>query len=326
MAQFLDLKADILERIKRQGGWVNCHAHLDRAYSLSPELFAQMNAAREEKWLLNKELRQTSTVTDIYERMAKGTEVLLSQGCYVTGSFIDVDEDVKDKAIQAAQKVREKYPEMTFKFQNQSSYGILTKAARQWFEVGADFVDIIGGLLKADAGHEAEHLDILLTAAKSRQKMVQVHVDENNISSETETEILAKKIIEHGMQHKVAGIHGISINAHPKAYREELYTLIKKAGLMFIACPMSWINARRQEELTPTHNPITPLDEMHPHGITVGLGLDNIADVFMAFNDANLWNDFRLLMECNRFYDIDELVKIATVNGRKILGLSESLA
>ncbi len=322
MAQFLDLKSDILEKIKQQGGWVNCHAHLDRAYSLTPELFQQMNALREEKWLLNKELRQTSTVTDIYERMAKGTEALLAQGCYVTGSFIDVDEDVKDKAIQAAQKVREAYPEMKFVFQNQSSYGILTPAAREWFEVGADFVDIIGGLLKANAGREAEHLDVLLTAAKSRKKMVQVHVDENNISSETETEILAKKIIEHGMQHKVAGIHGISINTHPKAYREELYALIKAAGLMFIACPMSWINARRSEDLTPTHNPVTPLDEMHPHGITVGLGLDNIGDVFMAFNDANLWNDLRLLMECNRFYDIDELVKIATTNGKKILGLA----
>jgi cytosine/adenosine deaminase-related metal-dependent hydrolase len=60
---------------------------------------------------------------------------------------------------------------------------------------------------------------------------------------------------------------------------------------------------------------------MHSHGITVALGLDNIADIWMAYNDGNLWNDLRLLMECNRFYDIDELVKVATVNGRKVLGL-----
>lgn len=321
MLDFWDIKQEILSKIKQNGGWVNCHAHMDRAYSLTPERLKLMNKLREEKWQLNKELRKTSTVNDIYERMAKATETLLEQGCNVTGTFIDVDTDVKDKSIQAAQKVRDQYKEMKFVFLNQSSYGILSEESRKWFEYGADFVDIIGGLLKADQGHEEEHLDILLEAAKTRSKMVHIHVDENNIIKEKETEILANKVIEHGMVGKVVGIHGISINAHPKEYRENLYQLINKAGLMFIACPMSWINARRSEELTPTHNPVTPLDEMFPHGITVGLGIDNIGDIFMAFNDANLWNDLRLLMECNRFYEVDELVKIATINGRKILGV-----
>ncbi len=321
MLDFWDIKQEILTKIKKNGGWVNCHGHMDRAYSLTPERLKLMNKLREEKWQLNKELRKSSTVTDIYERMAKATETLLEQGCNVTGTFIDVDYDVKDKAIKAAEKVRSQYKEMKFVFLNQSSYGILTEESRKWFEYGADFVDIIGGLLKADQGHEKEHLDILLQAAKTRSKMVHIHVDENNIMKEKETEILANKVIEHEMIGKVVGIHGISINAHPKEYRESLYKLIKQSQLMFIACPMSWINARRSEELTPTHNPVTPLDEMYLHGITVGLGIDNIGDIFMAFNDANLWNDLRLLMECNRFYEVDELVKIATSNGRKILGI-----
>jgi cytosine deaminase len=321
MSEFFDVKAEILAKIKQRGGWVNCHAHMDRAYSLTAERYKLMNKLREEKWQLNKDLRKNTSVTEIYDRMARATEVLLAQGCFITGTFIDVDEDVMDKGIFAAMKVREQYKEMTFKFLNQSSYGILNPKARQWFEIGADFVDIIGGLLKADAGHEAEHLDILLTAAKTRHKMLHIHVDENNTTVEKETEILAKKTIQHGMQGKVVGIHGISINAHPKAYREKLYKLIKKAELQFIACPMSWINSRRSEKLTPTHNPVTPLDEMHPHGITVGLGIDNIGDIFMALNDANLWDDLRILMECNRFYDIDEVVKIATSNGKKILGV-----
>lgn len=319
--RYLNLKEIIVKKIKKQGGWVNSHAHLDRAYTLTWAKYHLMNKKREEKWALNRDIRRSSTVNQIYDRMARATETLLGQNCFVTGSFIDVDADVKDKAIKAAVKVRQRYPEMTYRFMNQSSYGILNKEGREWFEVGADFVDIIGGLLKADQGREVEHLDILLTAAKKRNKMVHIHVDENNIRQEKETEIVCKKIIEHKMHNKVVGIHGISINAHSKAYRERLYSLIKKAGLMFVACPMSWINARRDEQLTPTHNPITPVDEMHPHGIVVAMGVDNIADIFMAYNDANLWNDVRLLMECNRFYDVDEVVKIATHNGRKVLGI-----
>ena len=96
---------------------------------------------------------------------------------------------------------------------------------------------------------------------------------------------------------------------------------MRQAELMMIACPISWLNSRRSEVLTPTHNPSTPVDELVPAGITVGIGTDNIADLFMPYNDGNMWNDLRVLMEMNRLYDIDTLVSIATTNGRKILGL-----
>ena len=319
---YLDLRKEIENKIRKNGGWVNCHGHFDRAYSISPELYKLVNAYRHEKWKLNAELRKNSTVDEIYDRMAMAIETLLEQGVTATGTFIDVDSDIKDKSIKAAQKVRDAYKkDIIIKYLNQSSYGLFDKKAKEWFDIGVDFVDIIGGLLKADQDREEEHLDILLSTAKAKHKMVHVHVDELNIPEEKETELLVKKTVEHSMQGKVVGIHGISINCHQKEYRENLYKSIKDAGVMFVSCPMSWIDARRSETLAPIHNPVIPLDEMHPHGIIVTIGVDNIADLFKPYNDANMWNDLRLLMETNRFYDVDALVKIATVNGRKVLGI-----
>jgi len=85
-----------------------------------------------------------------------------------------------------------------------------------------------------------------------------------------------------------------------------------------------WLNiyARRSETLAPIHNPVLPFDEMQNYDIPVGIGVDNIADIFMPYNDANMWNDLRLIMETNRVYDIDKIVDVATVNGRKILGIA----
>ncbi len=206
---------------------------------------------------------------------------------------------------------------------NQSSYGLFNKdkKAREWFEIGADFVDIIGGLLKADQGKEEEHLDILLSTAKKKKKMLHVHIDELNIPEERETELLARKTIEYKMQGKVVGIHGISINARPKLEREKIYDIAQKAGMMFVACPASWLNERRSESLAPIHNPITPVDEMLPYEIPIGIGTDNIADIWMPFNNADMWLDLRVLLEAARIYDINTLVKIATSNGRKVLGI-----
>lgn len=319
-----NIREDLLAQINKNGGWVNCHAHIDRAYTLTKENFELSGRLRSEKWVLNSELRKTSTVDQIYDRMARAVERMLEQNVTALGTFIDVDGDVKDKGIKAAQRLREKYSSaMTIKFMNQSSYGLFNeeKESRQWFEVGADFVDIIGGLLKADQGRESEHLDILLSTAKAKKKMVHVHIDELNVPEEHETELLAQKAIEHGMQGKVVGIHGISINARPQAEREKIYKLAAKAKMMFIACPVSWLNERRSESLTPIHNPITPVDEMLPHGITVGIGTDNISDIWMPFNEADMWMDLRVLLEAARIYDLDALVKIATSNGRKVLGI-----
>lgn len=324
MQQHWDIQAELLERIKENGGWVNCHAHIDRAYTITKENFALSQQPRSEKWALNSELRKNSTVDQIYDRMAQAIERMLSQGVTALGSFIDVDGDVKDKAIKASQRIKDAYgKQLTLRFLNQSSYGLFNKEkdSRQWFEVGAEYVDIIGGLLKADAGRESEHLDILLSTAKRLGKMVHVHVDELNIPEEHETELLAKKTIEHGMEGKVVGIHGISINARPLKERKVLYKLIAKAQLQFIACPVSWLNERRSESLSPIHNPITPVDELLTYTIPVGIGTDNIADIWMPLNNADLWLDLRVLLEAARIYDLDTLVKIATQNGRTILGL-----
>lgn len=320
---YFDLKAELLKKIKKHGGWINCHAHIDRAYTITPKTFRLYQAPLHEKWSLVDSIKRTSTINKIYDRMAFAIEMMLAQGVTGLGTFIDVDEVIKDKAIQAGTKIREKYKkDIQIKYVNQVLKGVLDKDARKWFDVGAEFVDIIGGLPGKDKGKEDKHLDVLLTTAKKHKKMVHVHVDQLNTSSEKETELLIKKTVEHKTQGRVVGIHGISIAAHKKPYRDKLYKDMAKAGVMMVSCPTAWIDNRRNEEFSPTHNAITPVDEMIPAGITVGLGVDNICDLYVPHIDGDMWTELKLLLAACRFTDIDELVKIATVNGRKILGIS----
>ena len=61
---------------------------------------------------------------------------------------------------------------------------------------------------------------------------------------------------------------------------------------------------------------------MIPAGLCVALGSDNIADIYKPFSDGDLMTELRMLLESNHFYDAEELVRIATENGRRVLGLS----
>jgi cytosine/adenosine deaminase-related metal-dependent hydrolase len=142
-----------------------------------------------------------------------------------------------------------------------------------------------------------------------------------NREGEKETELLARKVIEHGVEGKVTAVHGISIACQPKWYREELYKLCKDSGLSFVACPSAWIDHPRCEVMQPFHNAVTPVDELIQHDITVAIGSDNIHDVYKPFSDGDMFFELRVLLESCKIYDEEVLVKIATENGRKVLGL-----
>lgn len=314
----------VLDRVKAAGGWVNTHSHLDRAFSLDQETFQYTNSYLKEKWSLVDDMKRRSSVDDIYARMAKATELFLTQGAQAIGSFIDVDEVVEDRAIKAAQRLKNEYgKDIEIRFANQVLKGVLDPKARYWFDMSVDFVDIIGGLPLKDTPNEEKHLDILMQTAKDNNKLVHVHVDQFNNDDEKETELLARKTIEHGIQGKVTAIHSVSVAAHPKKYRFELYELMKQAELMVVSCPTAWIDHDRTEKMTVSHNSITPVDEMVPAGITVAFGTDNICDIYKPFSDGDLWTEMRVMLEACHYYDVDELVKIATTNGLKVLGINK---
>lgn len=316
----------ILKEIKKHGGWVNAHAHADRAFTINPKtLDVYKNHSLEEKWDLVDAIKKDATVTDYYDRVCRAIEVLLGQGVSVFGSFIDVDPVCRDRAILGAMKARDRYrKDMTIRFANQTLKGVIAPESRKWFDVAASMVDIIGGLPRRDErdfGKGAQHLDILLEAGKTYKKLVHVHVDQFNTPTDRETELLCDKTIEHDMQGRVVAIHGISIAARSKSDRRKLYTKMKQAGMMMISCPVAWIDSPRTETVMPFHNALTPIDELIPAGITVALGTDNICDYMVPFCDGDMWQELSLLMTGCRYPEIDEMIKVATVNGRRVLGV-----
>lgn len=316
-----NFRTEIIKKVAKQGGWVNTHTHLDRAYTITPEMLPLAEAQLQQKWDIVDEIKRNSSVDQIYDRMCFAVEQQIAQGVTMLGSFIDVDAVIGDKAMKAAERVREKYKnDIKLVYINQALKGVLEEEASMWFKEAVPFVDIIGGLPAKDAGREDEHLDVLFEAAKKYRKMVHVHVDQLNTSAEKETEQLVKKTIEHGWQGKVAAIHGISLAAHPQKYRQKVYELMRENEVMMISCPTAWIDARRSEEMAVTHNSIAPVEELVAAGVGVAIGADNIADVYKPFGDGDMWTELRFMLESCHFYNIEELVKIATSNGRKVLG------
>src|SRR5690554_1179148 len=130
MQNNMNPKELVLQRIKEKGGWVNTHAHLDRAYSLTNETFSYTNSYLKEKWHLVDEMKKNSSVDDIYARMEKAINYFLEQGAQAVGTFIDVDEVIEDRSIKAAQRLKDNYgKDIEIRFANQVLKGVIDPKA-----------------------------------------------------------------------------------------------------------------------------------------------------------------------------------------------------
>jgi cytosine/adenosine deaminase-related metal-dependent hydrolase len=314
---------NIKAKIKLNGGFVNAHSHLDRANTVNSFTNKERYMFLKEKWRLVDKIKKQSTQIDYENRINKALHGQMAFGIKQVCSFIDIDTIVGSKAISAAYNVAQ-YDwlkgQTSLIIATQTLKGVLNPQENSLLLANIEKTDIIGSLPGADRGRESEHLDFVMNLAKQHNKRLHVHVDQLNTNREKETELLARKTIQWGMENKVTAIHSISLACHPKYYRQEVYSMSRDAGLSFIACPSAWIDHPRREDLAPIHNSITPVDELIENNLTVAIGSDNIHDVYKPYCNGDMMFELRMLLEACKIYDEDELVKIATINGRKVLG------
>lgn len=321
-------KQILIEKIKSRGGWVNAHTHIDRSYIINWDNWDKTEDSLELKWDHPDEFKAKVSVDEIVDHMSRVIDNQLAQGVQALGSFIDCDSVVKDKNLQAAAKIRERFgKDLQLKFIHQPIKGLMNSTERKWFEEAASFVDIIGGLPERDSklrlkeDHKTDHLDILFEAGKKYNKPLHVHVDQFNSPDQKDTQLLIEKTRQYGYKGKVVAIHCISVAAQEKSYRQQIYKGLVEQDITVVACPLAWIDSRRNEVLVPSHNAVTPVDEMLAAGVCVALGTDDVADIYKPFSDGDLWSELRALLEATHLYRMEVLADIATVNGLKALWL-----
>jgi len=184
--------------------------------------------------------------------------------------------------------------------------------SRKLVEEACSLADFVGGLPSRDRPTPEKHLDIVMSIAKSQGKMLDVHVDQENNPWENETEMLARKTIEHGLEGRVFAVHAISLAAKPHSEQDRIISIMKDAGVGVICCPSAALSMKMLDMTAPLHNSIAPVVRLLEAEVPVYLGVDNINDLFMPLVDGDMWFECRCLMESCRFYELERVADIAT--------------
>ncbi len=311
-SELWNLQREFLHLVRQSGGLACYHAHFDKAYLISMENLKLSQVDMQKKWELYKYLKENYTHDDLIERISRGVEKMIHQGITHCRTFIDADSTVKLLPIHAAIEVRERYKDRIYlELAVQPLQGVIDKESQKYFQQACELADVIGGLPSRDRPTPEKHLDFIMTLAKDLDKTVDVHIDQENNPDENETELLAIKTIEHGMEGKVRGVHAISIAAKSEREQERIIRLVKKAQMGIIICPSAAMSMKQLDKVAPLHNSITSLRKLIEYEVPVYLGVDNIHDLFMPVADGDMWFECRLMMEACRFYDIEKVAQMA---------------
>ena len=307
-----NLRLEFLEMIRKNGGFACHHAHFDKAYLISLENLQLGHVDMQKKWDLYAHLKENYTHADLVERISRGVEKMIEQGVTYCRTMVDADSTVGLLPMKAALEVKRIYSDQIhFEVGVQPLQGVLHKESRDAFVQACELGDFVGGLPSRDRPTPEKHLDIIMQVAKDLDKPLDVHVDQENNPHEVETEQLAHKTIEHGLEGRVFAVHSISVAAKPAAEQDRIAKLLKDAGVAVICCPSAALSMKQLDMPSPLHNSIAPVVRYLEHEVPVYLGVDNVHDLFMPIVDGDMWFECRMLMEACRYYDLEKVAAIA---------------
>ncbi|MGD9738884.1 MAG: amidohydrolase family protein [Bauldia sp.] len=308
-----NLRLHFLDMVRQRGGFTNHHAHFDKAYLITRENLRLSQVDMQKKWELYRYLKENYTHDDLVERISRGLDAMIAQGVTYCRTMVDADSIVGLLPVKAAVEVKKAYADrIKFEIGVQPLEGVLDKATYERYAEACELADYCGGLPSRDRPRPEAHLDVVLDLAKRLGKPVDVHIDQENNPLENETELLAEKTIEHGMQGRVFGVHAISLSAKHEREQDRIIAKVKEADLGIIICPSAALSMKQLAMEGPLHNSIAPYPKLRAAGVRTYLGVDNVHDLLMPLVDGDVWTECRMLMEACRYYDIDAVSEWAS--------------
>ncbi len=301
--------------LKSNMKWVCHHSHLDKSNIITRTLLQESDKHMRDKWYIMDDIKRDYNRKNLSYRINKSIQTIASQNCNHIRTFVDIDKIVGLMCIEETEKQKKIWAKkgVTIQTATQPLQGIVgCHENLKLFEEATKITDIVGCLPSRDYNRFDEHLDIAFSTAKRLGKPLEAHLDQLNIPLEDETERFCDFVEKYEYQGKARSIHSISLSCKPIDKQKEIAQRLKELDIGVIVCPSAAISMTQHNNYNaPIHNSIAPVQILYENGVNIGLGIDNINDLFMPLCDGDLNFELRLLAEATRIYNIELLEKIA---------------
>lgn len=311
-------------------GFVEPHIHLDKVL-LAESVPVNRSGSLSEAIEILGERKATYDAAEIAERAGRIVTLAITNGVTRMRTHIDVDSVCGLIPLEALLEVRERYSEaIDLQIVAFPQLGILNdrgteRLLRQAMERGAD---VIGGMPFNEAGpaESREHIRIAFEIARTHDTDVDMHIDETDDPDARTLEMLCDATIENGWQGRVTAGHTCALAAYPKDYADHVIDLVAQADIHIITNPATNLMLQGRDDDHPKRRGITRVKELLARGVNVSFGQDNLRDMFYPFGRDDPLELALLTAHAAHMSQPDEIEAVfamATVNGARVLGLSD---
>jgi cytosine deaminase len=282
-------------------GFVNSHTHLDKVDLLTRMRPDQFGYTLEENRVLLREFKAGYTVEEIAERALGVIRSMVQQGITGIRTQVDVDPTAGLTPLDALLRLKAECAQyVTLQLCAFPQEGVVNSDARALVERALERgADLLGGLPLVERTPEdrERHVDLLFSLAKAYDVDLEVQVDQSNNPRDFVLPYLARKTIAEGYD---------------------------------IVTPSCNLITRFPEDVQGRgYNSIVRVKDLLAGGVPVALGTDNVRDIFYPLGNGSMIREMHVLATTTRMSgvgEVDEIARMAAVNGAKLLGLGYGVA
>jgi cytosine deaminase len=257
------------------------HLHLDKSGTIRPGLPAP-TSLHEAIRMMGEIKRDAKTrQQEVRDRMVTTLSLLRRTGTRLVRALVDVDETWGLTGFEAALAAREQVgAAIKVRIVAFAQEGMTDRVAAMLTEAAARGADAIGGHTDIEAD-PTQHIMTAARIARDAGLPLEVHVDEPATADHFKLPI----VLEHAAGVKsLTLVHCLSLGRLDADEQERWIERIKQANATVVVAPSVLLFGL----------PLAPIPRLLAAGVPVGLGSDNLQDIFVPFGTGRLLEAVRV--------------------------------
>ncbi|MFB5759385.1 amidohydrolase family protein [Paenibacillus medicaginis] len=285
-AECIDLQGGII-----LPGLVDCHMHLDKAFSL--EQVSNLSGTLQEAIHNYSQAVPDFSKEQLAGRMLAAARLALSNGTTTIRSHLDfpvhLGKEVAFRTIAAALEVREKLSgsmniQYSLMVPFRGDQRVVDEAVAEALRMG---IDVLGGAPHLADDPEGE-ISRIFRLAEQYGVPVDLHADESDDPGKRTVLSIAEHTIRYGYQGRVTAGHLCSLSAMDEKDAQVVITKMKDARLNAVTLPAVNLYLQGRDDRGLVRRGTTRIRELLTVGIPLAAASDNIQDPFHPFGRGDL--------------------------------------
>jgi cytosine deaminase len=305
-------------------GLVDAHLHLDKALIL--DRYPAVEGTFDEALRRTLEAKQAFTEADIQARAEQVLQQAIAFGITLMRSHVEVDPAIGLTGLQALLPLRQQYAwGITLQLAAFAQEGITNQPEvvgllREAMRCGAD---VIGSAPYVDPD-PSQNVRIIFDLAEEFDCDVDFHLDFLDDDAPLLLPFVLEETCRRGWQGRVCLGHMTKLAGLPPAELEAIAHQIQAAQVSILALPASDLYMMSRKDTHNVRRGVAPVDRLADLGVTTGVAVNNIQNLFTPFGDGDVLKICTLLAQILQLGTSQQhqlCLQMATTLGAKAIGV-----